>query len=246
MPTDRATSSCQRSFLVVSVDGGAASGKSSTCRAVAEKLHFLHVDTGTHYRAVTRLCLDQGLFPGSQPTVLAAFLRRLQLSTVIQGVEAELRIDGTAFSREQLRSSEVNAAVSPMAAIPEVRKTVFAYQRHQAAVAREAGFHGLIMEGRDIGTVIFPEADCKFHFSADTATRTARRASEGLTDTIQQRDAIDSSRETAPLICAPDAILIDTSRHSLEEVVDMVCHIILSRARPNQPLRSGNCPCQPL
>lgn len=230
MNLDNLSPLASQSFLVVSVDGGAASGKSSTCRAVAERLHFLHVDTGAHYRAVTRLCLDEGLPPESQPALLTAFLRRLQLSTEIHGVEAELRIDGVAFSRERLRSAEVNAAVSPMAAIPEVRKTVFAYQRNQATVAREAGFHGLIMEGRDIGTVIFPDAHCKFYLEADTATRTARRASEGQTDTIQQRDAIDSSRKTAPLAHAANAILIDTSRHSLEEVVDIVCDIIQTRA----------------
>ncbi|MDX2109289.1 MAG: 3-phosphoshikimate 1-carboxyvinyltransferase [Verrucomicrobiota bacterium] len=212
-------------FIIVAVDGGAATGKSSTSRAVAERMNLLHVDTGSHYRAVTLLCLEAGLSAES-PAAIARHLETIKLETQVHGRRAMIRIGGKVPAADALRSQEVNANVSLFAALPEVRQAVFHYQRSQADVAREHGFAGLIMEGRDIGTIIFPEATFKFYLDADTAIRSARRAGEGQQDTIAARDRIDSTRKTAPLTHAPGAILIDTARHNLDDVVDMVCTII--------------------
>lgn len=206
---------------IIAVDGGAASGKSSTSRRVAAALHFLHVDTGAHYRAVTHAALQSGVAPREDDALLA-FLRELDFATEIENREALLRLNGNVPADADLRSAEVNAQVSAFAALPPVREAVKAYQRGQADVARNAGFNGIIMDGRDIGTVIFPEADLKIFLTADEATRTARRAGEGQTDAIAARDRMDAKRTTAPLLAADDAIIIDNSKLSLEEVVETV------------------------
>jgi len=116
--------------------------------------------------------------------------------------------------------------VSHFAAMPKVRDILLLYQRSHAQTARENGFAGMIMEGRDIGTVVFPDADFKFFLSADSATREARRAREGVQDSIAKRDKMDAGRKVAPLACADDAVRIDSSNLSLEEVIDKISAII--------------------
>jgi len=212
-------------FKIVAVDGGAASGKSSTSRGVAERLNFLHVDTGAHYRALTLACINAGIDPVDTPA-LEQFLATLRLETIIEGRDARVCLNGTAPSAEALRGEAVNNAVSRFAAVPQVRTAVKRYQRDQARVAREAGFAGLIMDGRDIGTVIFPEADLKVFLFADEATRDQRRKDEGQSDSIRARDQIDQSRKTAPLRPADDAVRIDNSTLSLEQVIDRVCALL--------------------
>jgi cytidylate kinase len=120
----------------------------------------------------------------------------------------------------------VNAQVSKFAAIPEVRKKLFAYQRSLADLAREQQYAGLIMEGRDIGSIIFPEAAYRFYLDADEATRAARRAKEGQTDPIAARDKMDSTRQAAPLVCPKGATQINTAHHTLEEVIEKIAHLI--------------------
>jgi cytidylate kinase len=208
-------------FRIIAIDGGAASGKSSTARAVADKLHYLHVDTGTHYRAVTLVCL-RARVPPVAADVLDGFLAGLDLATAVQGRAGRVVVNGTIADETQLRSPEVNAAVSHFAALPAVRSRVMAYQRDQVRVAREAGFRGLVMDGRDIGTVIFPDADLKIFLRADVTTRQARRRQEGQSDRVADRDQIDSSRATAPLAAAADAVSIDNSRMPLTAVVEAV------------------------
>ncbi len=211
--------------VIVAVDGGAAAGKSSTSRAVAEKLDLMHVDTGAHYRTLTHALLAAGTGP-DQPDAVAAALRRLELGTELRGRRALLSIGGTAPPDEALRGPEVNAAVSRFAALPAVRDALFHYQRGQAEAARRHGFAGLIMEGRDIGSVIFPDAPFRFFLHADEATRAARRALEGQTDAIAERDKIDRSRKNAPLRRPEGAVAIDTGPLTLEEVVDLICRTI--------------------
>jgi len=210
-------------FVIIAVDGGAASGKSSTSRAVAERLNLMHVDTGSHYRAVTFALQGEGVSPNNEAAV-SERLQSLPLDTQLEGRSARIALDGKAPSQDDLRSDAVNAQVSPFAALPCVRQFLFDYQRSQAAIARDHGFAGLIMEGRDIGSVIFPDADLRVFLEADSATRAQRRAAEGQSDSIEQRDKIDSSRKTAPLTCPDGAMKIDNSHLSLEQVVEMIAN----------------------
>lgn len=208
-------------FKILALDGGAASGKSSTARALSTERNFLHVDTGTHYRAVTAEALRAGLAPVECPD-LEALLERLKFSTVIDDHAGRLALNGNVPPDERLRSDAVNAAVSGFAALPAVRDAVKRYQRQQADVARNAGFKGLVMDGRDIGTVIFPDADLKVFLFADEGTRARRRALEGQTDSITARDKMDSKRKTAPLSAAADARPLDNSNLTLEQVVEQI------------------------
>jgi len=207
-------------FKIIAIDGGAAVGKSSTSRALAERLNLMHVDTGAHYRTLTYALRAKGV---SVEDDLAAALAQVQLATRLDGRSARLSVDGKVPDDAGIRSPEVNAAVSTFAAVPTVRQALFGYQRGQASVARDAGFAGLIMEGRDIGSVIFPDADHRFFLEADAATRAARRAKEGQTDSIAERDKMDTTRKNAPLICPEGATRVDTGSRTLEEVIE---HII--------------------
>ncbi len=199
------------------MDGGAASGKSSLARALAERFRFLHVDTGSHYRAVTLALRQAGVSP-EDPAAVAAALARLSLGTHVEGRAVRIALAGRVPDPAALRSPEVNAAVSRFAALPAVRRFLFDYQRGQAAVARTQGFAGLVMEGRDIGSVIFPDAPLRLFLTADPATRAGRRAAEGQADAVAERDRLDSARATAPLTCPPGATVIDSSHLTLAEV----------------------------
>lgn len=217
------------SFQIIAMDGGAAVGKSSTSKGLAERLDLMHVDTGSHYRTLTYALLAAGADAEKAetiPTVLAS----LSLSTEIEGRSARLGINGHVPADSEIRSPEVNAVVSKFAAVPEVRQKLFDYQRSLALLAREQGFAGLIMEGRDIGSVIFPEAEYRFFLHADEATRSARRAKEGQTDSIAARDKMDSSRKTAPLVCPDGATQIDTAPLTLEEVIDKIATLIQGKS----------------
>ncbi|OIR07367.1 cytidylate kinase [mine drainage metagenome] len=215
-------------FLIVAIDGGAASGKSSTSRAVSERFNLLHVDTGSFYRAVTAELLRQGVQPADLGSVRDS-VTRLRLGTNVVGRSARMTIDSRPVDEGEIRSPEVNANVSKFAAIPEVRSALLAYQRGQAEVARTGGFSGLVMEGRDIGSVIFPQADFRFFLHADPEERARRRALEGQTDSIAERDRMDSQRRTAPLACPPGATAIDSTHLTLDQVVDVVSAQLAAR-----------------
>jgi CMP/dCMP kinase len=219
-------------FIIVAVDGGAASGKSSTSRAVSERFNLLHVDTGSFYRAVTYKLLEAGLSPADEAAVVAA-LPSLRLGTRVNGRSARMEINGWAPG-DEIRSAAVNENVSRIAAIPAVRKFLLDYQRGQAGVARSHGFRGLVMEGRDIGSIIFPDADLRFFLQASPEAREARRAAEGQTDQIHLRDKMDSQRKTAPLVCPEGATAIDSTHLTLAEVVDRVCASIAAKLAPTR------------
>ena len=214
-------------FLIVAIDGGAASGKSSSSRIISERFNLLHVDTGSFYRALTAGMLRAGASPTDLPTVLAA-LAALRLGTRVSGRSAEMEIDGRPVG-DDIRSRAVNDHVSHFAAIPELRAALLAYQRGQADVARAHGFRGLVMEGRDIGSVIFPDADFRFFLHADPTERARRRANEGQHDSIVERDRLDSSRKTAPLACPVGATSIDTTHVTLPQVVEQMAAAIATK-----------------
>jgi cytidylate kinase len=216
-------------FHVVAIDGGAASGKSSTSKVLAARRNFLHVDTGSHYRAVALASLQAGLHPADSAR-LREFICTLEFSSQVKGNESLICFEGGEPPRnEDLRSEAVNRTVSPYSALPFLRDAVKTYQRQQVQIAKENGFSGIVMDGRDIGTVILPHADLKIFLHADTETRQRRRTLEGASDTISERDKRDSTRLTAPLKPAEDAILLDNSHLSLEEVVDKIIALLPHR-----------------
>ena len=212
---------------IVAIDGGAASGKSTASRALSERFHFLHADTGSYYRALTAEMLRRGIPPGDQAAIREA-LEEIRLVTRIHGRSALLEVAGVAHG-DRIRSGEVNDAVSHFAAVPEVRAALHGFQRGQAEAAREGGFRGLVMEGRDIGSVIFPDADFRFFLHADPAERARRREREGHADKVAERDRLDSSRKVSPLLLSKGAISIDTTHLSIAEVTEAMAALIAPR-----------------
>jgi len=216
-----------KSFLIIAIDGGAASGKSTASATLAENLHFLHVDTGFHYRAVTFYLLKKGVALDSEKAIEKG-LERLELGTEVQGQTAYLILNGKAFSLKEVRSEDVNQAVSVVAAIPYVRQFLLEYQRSQVKVARDHHFSGIVMEGRDIGSVVLRNADLRVFLYADVETRMRRRAHQGEMDSIEHRDKIDSTRKAAPLVQVPGAVMIDTTDLSKEGVVELILEKVKS------------------
>jgi len=214
-------------FIIVAIDGGAAAGKSSTARALSDRLNLLHADTGSYYRAVTAEMLRQGASPGDLASVKAA-IAGMRLGTRVEGRSALIEVSGRTPG-DEIRSREVNDAVSHFAAIPEIRAALLSYQRGQADIARKAGFAGLVMEGRDIGSAIFPSADFRFFLSADSSERERRRERQGQEDKVAERDRLDSSRKASPLAQPAGATHIDTTRMSVSEVADLMAGMIAAR-----------------
>lgn len=206
-----------KDFFIVTIDGGAASGKSSTARLLSQGHKLLHVDTGSHYRALTFALIQQHITP--QMPNLTDVLSKINIGTIIDGNAARITIESKIPSENDIRSESVNAMVSQFAAIPAVREKLLEYQRSQENVAKKHDFRGLVMEGRDIGSVVFPKAKYRFFLEADPSKRAQRRAAEGLSDSIAERDALDKSRKAAPLVCPEGAERIDTGALNLEEVV---------------------------
>lgn len=216
-------------FVRVSVDGGAASGKSSTSRRLALAHGLLHVDTGAHYRSLTRALLQAGVSP-DDPASVEAGLRRIRLGSQLRRAHgahsSAVTLDGLLPADETLRTPEVNAAVSKLAALPCVRTFLLEYQRSQIRLALEQGFAGVVMEGRDIGSVVMPDAEVRIFLDADSEARSRRREAEGQADAVTQRDWLDSTRKTAPLVCPTGAYRLDNTHLSLEAVVEEIGGLI--------------------
>ncbi|MBI2496416.1 MAG: (d)CMP kinase [Opitutae bacterium] len=214
-------------FIIIAIDGGAASGKSSSSKILADRFNLLHVDTGSFYRHITYELLRRGV-PATDLPALKAALAGLKFATRLNGRSAQMLIDGQPAGSE-IRGQSVNEHVSHYAAIPEVRHALLGYQRGLVAVAKAHAFRGLVMEGRDIGSVIFPNAEFRFFLHADPAERAKRRALEGQADSIAERDRIDSSRKTSPLTCPAGAIDIDSTLLTLDQVVEKMAALIAAK-----------------
>lgn len=214
-------------FIIIAIDGGAASGKSSSSKVLAERFNLLHVDTGSFYRHITYELLRRGV-PHTGLPALKAALADLRFTTRLNGRSAQMLI-GDAPAGDEIRGQNVNDHVSHYAAIPEVRHTLLDYQRGQADVAKAHGFRGLVMEGRDIGSVIFPSAEFRFFLHADPTERAKRRAKEGGRDSIAERDRLDSSRKASPLTCPAGAIDIDSTFLTLNQVVEKMAAPIVAK-----------------
>lgn len=206
-------------FKTVAIDGGAAVGKSSVSKECAKTLNYMHVDTGSHYRTIAYILLDEGIVPELGEDAVSQALKGVEISTLIFGNSARMSVGGKEIEDSLIRTDKVNQNVSLFAAMPQVREFLKGYQRSMEGVAKEKNFAGLVMEGRDIGSVIFPNAEIKIFLDADEETRRKRRANEGISDSISKRDALDKNRKTAPLVRPEGSVLIDTSNMSKEEVI---------------------------
>ena len=155
------------SFIIVTVDGGAAAGKSSTSKLLSDRFNLLYVNTGSHYRSLTWASLNVGIQPTYESAV-REYLKTIPIGISIEGKQAQITLESRILG-DETRSELVNQSVSHFAALPCVREYLLSHQRAYAGLAKGKGFAGLIMEGRDIGSVIFPEADFRFFMFADEA-----------------------------------------------------------------------------
>lgn len=211
--------------LIIAIDGVAASGKSTTARLVAQRLGYLYLDSGALYRALTLKVLQEGIDPNDQVKV-AALGRATQIELKNEHGTQRVLLDGRDVT-DKIRAPEVAEHIGPVAANRAVRQQMV---RRQRALALHGG---VVAEGRDIGTVIFPNADLKFYFTASLQVRAQRRAAEYAAKSVQlpleelakqleRRDRDDSQRAHGPLRKAPGAIEVDTSHMNIEEQVEFV------------------------
>jgi cytidylate kinase len=220
------------SRLVVAMDGTAGSGKSSASRGVAARLGLRYLDTGAMYRAMTWQMLLDGV-DVDDPDAVAA---RAETVVIGSGTNPELptiSLDGADVSVE-IRSDATTRAVSPVSAVPRVREILVAQQREVI----DGG--GIVVEGRDIGTVVAPDAALKIYLTADPSARALRRSAEMAPGQVREvaaveadlvrRDAYDSGRATAPLSAAADAVALDTTHLTLDQVIDEIVALALERA----------------
>jgi CMP/dCMP kinase len=208
----------------IAIDGPAASGKSTLARILSERLGLIMVNSGAMYRAVTWRILSLGISTSDRKAVVAA-LEEMQLVCGVENLMSTITVDGISLG-DELRSEEVNANVSPIAAIPEVRECLVSLQRDFLKLG------DVVMEGRDIGTVVFPETPYKIYLDADPNVRSGRRADTGEVDAVTARDQADSKRATAPLKVAEGATILDTSGHTIESAVRAALQILSDQGYP--------------
>ena len=211
--------------LIVAIDGPAGSGKSTSAKLVAQHLGYVYVDSGAMYRAITYLALKNDLLDNEKAIIDLAYKSDIHLE--FKDGETKVSVNGLDIT-DELRSIDVNQKVSEISKIEDVRKALVKKQKEMGRQDK-----GLVMEGRDITTVVFPDADVKIFLTASIDDRAKRRAEEyekkgtfvsidKIKENILDRDKIDSTRSVSPLTKAPDAIEIDTSKVSIEEQVNLI------------------------
>ncbi len=206
---------------VIAIDGTAASGKSTFSRQLAQRLGFTYVNTGAMYRGVTWYLQNKNVVLDDAEAV-AREVQAAGVETRLEAGELVFRIGGV-DPLPHVRESSVNAGVSLVAQVAPVRALLVAGQQNLI----HAG--PLVMEGRDIGTVVFPQTPYKFYLDAHPEVRAHRRAQQGEVDAIQKRDAIDSSRQTSPLTRAGDARLLDSGHATVDELVEIALQHLATR-----------------
>ena len=214
--------------MIVAIDGGVASGKSAVGRRVAEKLSLPFVDSGLMYRAITRLAAEQGIDPHDSEAVT-----RLAQTTEVKVDGERVWANGLELT-DGIYDSDYAEALPLVSAIPGVREALVAQQRRM-------GGTGVVMAGRDIGTVVFPDADFKFFLVASLEEKVRRRAAQferrgekvdeaAMRKEVAERDRVDTQRAVAPLRPAPDAVVIDTDHLDVEQVVDLILKHVAERS----------------
>jgi cytidylate kinase len=196
---------------VIAIDGPAASGKSSVARELAQRLGYVYVNSGAMYRAVTWDVLEHGIDPNDTEGVIA-LVEKAPLRCELINNRSRIFI-GEIDPGPYLREDRVNNSVSQVSTIPQIRVILVEKLRHYALD------HDLVVEGRDIGSVVFPDTPYKFYIDASPEVRSRRRAAEGMRDEIATRDRVDSGRRASPLVIAEDALVIDSSNLTIDGVV---------------------------
>ncbi|MEV4439013.1 (d)CMP kinase [Streptomyces sp. NPDC049577] len=219
--------------VIVGIDGPSGTGKSSTSKAVAAKLGLRYLDTGAQYRAITWWMLSNGIDVNDADAVAAA-AGKPEIVSGTDPLAPTITVDG-ADAAGPIRTHEVTSAVSAVSAVPEIRTRLTELQR---AIAAEAP-HGIVVEGRDIGTTVLPDADLKIFLTASAEARAARRNGElkgpqasdlaATQAALLKRDAADSGRKTSPLAKAEDAVEVDTTELTLEQVIECVVTLVEER-----------------
>jgi CMP/dCMP kinase len=219
--------------IVIAIDGYSACGKSTTAKEVAKVLGYRYIDSGAMYRAVTLYFLDSHISL-TNPKEISRALDQITISFLVNAKkQTETFLNGLSVEHE-IRDMRISEMVSPVSTLKEVRQAMVAQQRR---MGREKG---IVMDGRDIGTVVFPDAELKVFMTADVIIRAIRRQQELLErdtlvdldeviDNIRKRDQIDTTRVESPLRKAEDAIAIDTTHITLDEQVEQVIRLALSR-----------------
>jgi len=226
--------------LIIAIDGPAGTGKSSVARFVAQKLNYIYVDTGAIYRALA-LLVERENVDASDVKKILELISKLEISIEESQFRTVIKLDGQLVIDKDLRSEAISKLSSVVSQHPEIRKELLELQRNLALKSNS----GAIFEGRDIGTVVFPKAPVKIYITANSETRAKRRflelqnshtqaTYEEILEAIKLRDLRDKSRANAPMLEAHDAVVIDTSHMSLDQVINQTLEII------NQALKNSN------
>lgn len=214
--------------IAIAIDGPAASGKSTVAKTLAKRLGLIMVNTGAMYRAVAWATIQKGIDPTDADAVIG-MLDDVEFSCGVEDGFSTILVDGF-YPGEELRQDAVNSRVSKVASIPEVRELLVGKQRDYLELG------SVVMEGRDIGSVVFPDTPFKMYIDASEEVRLARRSAEGLADEVAKRDAEDSKRKTSPLVVAEGATVIDSSEMGIEEVVSAALAVLKEKGAPEELL----------
>ncbi|MFQ5817201.1 MAG: (d)CMP kinase [Terriglobia bacterium] len=218
--------------IVIAIDGPVGTGKSTVARRVAERLGYLYVDSGSMYRVVACCAEEQGIAP-SDVSRLVAMVRRLRIHLEPAPAGVRVSVNGRELT-EKIRAPGISQAASVVSTVPEVRRLLVAQQQQLGAAG------GVVMEGRDIATVVFPDAELKFFLDASSEVRAQRRfeqqqalgipaSLEQTREEVHQRDRRDAEREASPLRRASDAVYLDTTALSADEIVEVIVRLARQR-----------------
>ena len=219
--------------IVIAIDGTSASGKSTNAKLVAKALGYVYVDTGAMYRTLAWYCLKKNVDVNDHKAVASLCRRwKTELKCIDEDNlrQVQLLVDGS-FPGKEIRTNETSAAVPHVAAVPKVREWMKRAQRQCIQ------FGNLVMEGRDIGTNIFPETDFKFYLDANLEERTRRRQAEGVQENLAARDERDSQRAAAPLMIPLGAVIVNNSGQTPEQTSSFILDIIRQRLKQREDTR---------